>query len=249
MATNSCIYYEDSAGVFRGISCNFDGGLNGVGITLYRHYQNIDKIKQLISLGNISSLDKECDRNPNYQVVSSYDREQRHDGYTFAYHRDWKQPFEEVSPKVKNDLQSLEKFFHVYLWKNDMWYSFDYETKVWKQLKQALIEHYKEVIEDLSEEKLQQRLYSPKTIELEMSHDDYIKNIGRSFLLVKKDTLVYMKNDYINIKAIKNEHNYELLVQVVEVIENEAINENYQLVILSKPPTDFAWFYPMRYVK
>lgn len=249
MGTNSQIFYEETPGVFRGIYCNFDGNLNGVGITLYRHYQDIEKIKKLISLGSISSLDKECDRNPQYEIISSYRKEQIHNGYTSAYHRDYKDPRNENKPIIKNNLNELEKFFHVYVWKNNEWITFNYEKKEWNNLRDEIIDYYKEVKDDCTEEKIQQYLYCPKTIELEVSYDDYMKNISRSFLLIKKDNINYEKKDYILFKAIKEGKNYELLVQVVEVIENEAISENYQLVILSKPPTDFAWFYPMSYVK
>lgn len=246
MGTNSYIFYEESPSNLQGIYCNFDGNLNGVGITLYRHYQNIEKIKQLINLGSISSLDKECDRNPQYQIMSSYNTEQRHNGYTFAYHRDRKDPIDENQSILKNNMNELENYLHVYLWRNNEWLTFNYEKKQWNSLRNEIVEYYKEVKDDYTEEKIQQYLATPKTIELNVSYQEYLENIRRGFFLTKKE-ITYFERDYVLIKTVHENKNYELLLQVVDIIENEAINENYQLIVLSNVPSDYAWFYPMTY--
>ena len=248
MGTNSHIFYEQTPGSFRGIYCNFDGNLNGVGITLYRHYTDIEKIKKLVNLGSIISLDKECDKNPQYQITSCYVREQRHKGYTFAYVRDLKASVEENKPIIENDIKQLEKFLHVYVWKDNQWITYNDEKKQWNNLKDEIIDYYKEVMEDCDDAKIEQYLSTPKTIELKVSYEEYMENIRRSFILVKKGTLIYSQKDYINIKTVFEGKNYELLVQVIDIVENDAINENYQLLILSKPPADYAWYSPMRYV-
>jgi hypothetical protein len=56
MATRSYIGFLDGDTVHY-VYCHFDGYPEGVGQILQNHYTDIDKIKQLISRGDLSSLD------------------------------------------------------------------------------------------------------------------------------------------------------------------------------------------------
>ena len=56
MATRSLIGIEKDNGVVEAIYCHFDGYPAGVGKTLYEHYNNPERIKQLLRLGDMSTL-------------------------------------------------------------------------------------------------------------------------------------------------------------------------------------------------
>lgn len=56
MSTRSLIAYDNGENVFAAY-CHWDGQPSGVGWTLFQHYRgDVDKVKSLISLGEISSL-------------------------------------------------------------------------------------------------------------------------------------------------------------------------------------------------
>lgn len=58
MSTRSMIGYQDTDGTVKAVYCHFDGYLSGVGYTLFSHYNSVDKAKELVSMGGISSLAK-----------------------------------------------------------------------------------------------------------------------------------------------------------------------------------------------
>ena len=55
MATRSRIAIENQDGTVDSIYCHFDGYLEGVGKTLFNHYDQ-EKLEKLLELGDISSL-------------------------------------------------------------------------------------------------------------------------------------------------------------------------------------------------
>jgi len=55
MATRSRIAIETESGTVKSIYCHWDGYVNGVGKTLFNHYDR-EKLEKLIELGDISSL-------------------------------------------------------------------------------------------------------------------------------------------------------------------------------------------------
>jgi len=59
MATRSTIAIRTPEGTIRSIYCHWDGYPDGVGATLNVHYNDPTKIAELISLGDLSSLDIE----------------------------------------------------------------------------------------------------------------------------------------------------------------------------------------------
>ena len=82
MGTPSTIAFIKSDGTVHQIRCHWDGHIYSNGKTLKEHYTDINKIEQLIELGDISSLNKECSK----PMGHSFDH--RIDGFTVAYHRD-----------------------------------------------------------------------------------------------------------------------------------------------------------------
>lgn len=61
MATRSAIGYKTLTGEVNAVYCHWDGGLAHNGKILFFNYQDINKIKSLIALGDLSSLGKEID--------------------------------------------------------------------------------------------------------------------------------------------------------------------------------------------
>jgi len=55
MSTRSRIAIENQDGTVQSIYCHFDGYIDGVGTTLFNHYDR-EKLKSLIELGDISVL-------------------------------------------------------------------------------------------------------------------------------------------------------------------------------------------------
>ena len=65
MATRSRIAIENQDGTVQSIYCHFDGYIDGVGTTLFTHYDR-EKLKSLIELGDISSLGESTENTVAY---------------------------------------------------------------------------------------------------------------------------------------------------------------------------------------
>lgn len=82
MATRSRIIIKNND-EYKGIYCHFDGDIESVGVTLFKHYNNEEKVKQLIELGNISSIGNDLES----CVAYSRDRgENKEDNKAFIKH-------------------------------------------------------------------------------------------------------------------------------------------------------------------
>lgn len=244
MGTHSYIFYEKEPEQYYGVFCYCDGYLSGVGAKLYQYYQEKNKIAHLISLGELISIDKECEISPRYHILD--EDEVYHLGYTFANHRDGNKPLEQ--PIIKNCQKEINEYAkevsYIYLWKNNKWFVFNDDKKSWLSLEDELIK--------LSKENNRNYLYSHKIIELNFSYDEYIQNIHRGFLILPKDNNIILIGDFIKCKATKKAgkkiHRYELMLKVKNIVEHEAIKDNYQLVVLSSPPKNVIWYEPVHFV-
>lgn len=118
MSTRSRIGAIDENGMIHSIYCHFDGYPLGVGNILYNHYNSEEKIFELLSLGDISSLEETIEK-------------------TNAYHRDRGEDLHfELSENEKEYLEINSGQEYTYLYKNNKWYIFDnYESKHFKILK------------------------------------------------------------------------------------------------------------------
>lgn len=66
MSTNSTIAITNHDGTVTGIYCHWDGGYWHVGPTLYNHYQTEAEVRELLALGDISSLGEDTDSTEAY---------------------------------------------------------------------------------------------------------------------------------------------------------------------------------------
>ena len=65
MSTRSNIGYMEN-GKLTYIYCHFDGYLDGVGYTLLDNYNTLEQVKELVAMGDASSVDETLDESTFY---------------------------------------------------------------------------------------------------------------------------------------------------------------------------------------
>ena len=115
MATRSNIAYKTPEGKIRSVYAHWDGYPECNGKILVDNYTDIEKIKQLIELGSISSLGEEIGEQQDFD-----NRESQRKEWTLAYHRD---RGEELVIREYDDIPSwiddMEEY--AYLWNGQDW--------------------------------------------------------------------------------------------------------------------------------
>jgi hypothetical protein len=109
MATRSAIIREREDGLFEGVYCHNNGYLEHNGSILREHYRDPEKVRHLIGLGDMSVLAP--------QVTGT--------NQCFFYHRDRNEAWENVKPKVSDDLKVLLGRIdqeYAYLFDGEMWH-------------------------------------------------------------------------------------------------------------------------------
>lgn len=85
MSSRAFIGIEDpGTGRVRGIYCHYDGDLEGVGAVLRKHYLDLKKIEELISLGPISCLRENIGEKHDFLDL----QEAENKSWTTSYYRD-----------------------------------------------------------------------------------------------------------------------------------------------------------------
>lgn len=121
MSTPSTIAIKDAKG-FECIYCHFDGYLSYNGVILQEDYQDPEKVKALIALGDISALRSEVIPDAN----ETHDFNDPQDDVVIAYHRDHQEDWEDVKPICCTSIKKIfEKYGSCYL------YYYDLEEKTW----------------------------------------------------------------------------------------------------------------------
>ena len=136
MSTRSRIAVMQPDGEIGSIYCHFDGYCNHVGRMLKNHHNTEEKVNQLVSLGNISSLHEYLipitDEALAYfrsegvhakvpEKEHSFDTPQQ--GVTVAYYRDRHENFVQNVYKTLDDYNINAHFeSYNYLWKLGRWY-------------------------------------------------------------------------------------------------------------------------------
>lgn len=119
MATRSTIAILNSDGSIDAIYCHWNGYPSNNGALLLEHYNNEDKIRELISLGGLSSLRERA--NPTTGVQHSFENPES--GVTVAYHRDRgeKLQINRYSCESEWKMQRNREQWN-YIWKDGAWY-------------------------------------------------------------------------------------------------------------------------------
>lgn len=89
MATRSNIGIINENGTVEVIYCHWDGSPSTNGKILLEHYTTNEKVRELINLGAISTLQKNPGKPPE-----GHSRKTPKDDYVIAYHRDWGETLE-----------------------------------------------------------------------------------------------------------------------------------------------------------
>ena len=126
MSTNSTIAYEcPETRMISMIRVHWDGYISGVGRVLNNHYTDVNKIKELIALGSLSSV-HECVAPTPDDVTHSY--ETPTEGVTVAYTRD--RGDKQQLDSVYNDFTEYMSTSHLeefnYLFKDNKWVVFEH---------------------------------------------------------------------------------------------------------------------------
>ena len=87
MSTHSKILKRQFDGSIKAIYCHYDGYLSNNGILLLKHYSDINKVSELIELGDISQLSN----NVRAEDDSEHSFDNPQEGIVVAYHRDRKE--------------------------------------------------------------------------------------------------------------------------------------------------------------
>lgn len=126
MSTNASISLMNKDGSLDTIYNHWDGYLFGLGYTLTHYYTKVKKVRDLIALGNVSSVD--VDLNPT-ATTHSFDNPQK--GVTVAYGRDRGEPNQEAK-----HFDTFEDFCksgmveeYNYFFKDGDWFLFKFEKE------------------------------------------------------------------------------------------------------------------------
>lgn len=116
MATRSRIGIKRPDGTVKSIYCHFDGYPEGVGKVLLENYQSEEKITQLISLGDLSSLGAEIGEKTDFMNPK--------DGQCVAYMRDrGEEGCGAICEFTESSYTKPDKLIdYKYLWKDGSWF-------------------------------------------------------------------------------------------------------------------------------
>jgi hypothetical protein len=129
MSTNSYISIELRSGEVNTIYCHSDGYLEGVGMTLFEHFQDAKKVKKMIKLGSLSSLGSDIE--PPTGAIHNFN--QRLPNVCCFYARDRQ---EKLSISQSKDIQEYldeyneEDYNYIYRVKNKTWFMIDKNKKL-----------------------------------------------------------------------------------------------------------------------
>jgi len=133
MSTNSSIIVKYSDTEFRSIYVHYDGYLEGVGMSLFKHYNSDELAKSVISLGNLSGLyeSMECPKGHTYDTPVC--------GYSIAYGRDRGENKYQHDAKVSTNIFQWMGQDYNYYWDGNDWYVSKNDVDHFIPLKLALI--------------------------------------------------------------------------------------------------------------
>ena len=140
MATRSTISIKEGNKV-RTVYCHWDGYLTGVGQKLLDHYSKPKKVRKLIALGSISSLQRKLKSKKTDEYIHTFNSPNFE--VTVAYHRDRGEDLEisemELPKRKKYDSCLAEGFEYLYDVENKKWMVKTSYKGYWKELTQRKI--------------------------------------------------------------------------------------------------------------
>lgn len=123
MATRSHIGVRQLNGTVDYIYCHYDGYPEHNGNILVNHYQNIDKVNQLLDLGDLSILSEEIGEQQNFN-----DRSTHRDNWCLAYGRDRGEKNIEKRNASFTELLENDYVDYLYIFDGDYWECYHIHT-------------------------------------------------------------------------------------------------------------------------
>lgn len=124
MSTRSYIGIKEKDGSFNLVYCHWDGYIGWNGRILYNHYKTEEKVRKLLSMGNMSSLGKEIGG-------AALTKETTEEGeYCIFYHRDYLYDLDPPIHFSKVTARALLKWLFNNTW-GEYIYIFDVEKQKW----------------------------------------------------------------------------------------------------------------------
>src|SRR5574344_1077714 len=109
MATRSTIWYKDSdSKMYKGIYCHWDGYPSNNGKLLLTHYDTLEKFKELVSIGSLSSLGVDI-------TLCEF------------HHRDRGGDFNSFEVRNKKEIEELIEEY-TYIFEDGKWLILDYDS-------------------------------------------------------------------------------------------------------------------------
>lgn len=124
MSTRSNIGIRNPDGTVDYIYCHYDGYPEGVGKTLIGYYQDMDRVNELMKLGDLSSLGEEIGEK---SVFDNYLTRARN--WCLAYGRDRGDSDVSVSTTTFEDLLANDNVDYLYVFDGEYWECYDTGNK------------------------------------------------------------------------------------------------------------------------
>lgn len=143
MSTRSYICIEQEDGSLKGIYCHHDGYLEYNGEMLITNYADREKVEKLISLGDLSTLQKNIEPNPKLPHSFEYDKRQK--GVCIFYGRDRGEKNTEArNITYERAKESWCEYMYVFRRDNEWYYTDLYgDEPHWKLVRRDLEQKYK----------------------------------------------------------------------------------------------------------
>ncbi len=129
MTTHSFIGIEDESESISGVYCHYDGYIDSVGAMLKNHYTNRKKLKSLISLGSLSTLNKEIGQKHTLGSAEAVKN-----NWTHAYTRDRNEPLVIKKYNSMYDISNEYEYAYVYTNKGYWLYRHNFGKSSWLPL-------------------------------------------------------------------------------------------------------------------
>jgi len=120
MATRSFIGIRNSDDSVDYIYCHFDGYPSHNGAILTEYYNTLDKVKELLALGDLSILAPEIGEKQDFN-----DRSTHNNNWCLAYGRDRNEPNTRTKNEKFTQLIKDQGVDYVYVFDGDYWECFD----------------------------------------------------------------------------------------------------------------------------
>jgi hypothetical protein len=122
MSTRSNIGIRNTDGTVDYIYCHFDGYPEHNGKILIENYQDMDRVNELMKLGDLSSLDKEIGEKHSFDPNTTR-------SWCHAYGRDRGDSDVSVSTTTFEDLLANDNVDYLYVFDGDYWECYDTGNK------------------------------------------------------------------------------------------------------------------------